>query len=935
MEFTPIGKRSARERRKTSPLRPSTKINIERPNKVVESFDNTVDNFSPTMNSFFDDTEPRVQESGATRLPLVRVPEPKQLIDNGTSIKQQQQQFESLKQENMGLKVRLFVWEKYYRQTPEQQKAMLDENIELRQKLVELTDDNKAVRRQLDRKDVDSGEKMAAEAGELRRHVDALARDVDARDLENTRLQQRVHELEAVARDQVELQRHVDGLERHVEELEHHVAELQAENRQLLAKVNSGQSQAENLRQQLETQQQQYDQHTHDVYSQHQAEAATEIASLKSLVDELTCKYDNAKNELERAQLDVEQLQADQHRHKNHRQQLADQLELAENQLQRKEAELAALNQQIRAMASKNDDDDTRDKRYQHQLETLVANERKMTETNRKLTETNRKLNKDIAELRDEIFTASKNSTSQLERQLAEQNKRLTYYEEEFERVERELERAQKAHRSAEQQAESLQQQLRALEAACEALQHDIAALGPREQGSAVDELEAFARDRLQAENHQLNTENHQLTTENRQLTTEIDRLKAQGHHLQELQRQIQQLHHQLETNDHVTDHMTHDHVHKLTMEINQLRQELKQERSQATGTSGRFMEQEYQRVVSERNQLRRELEDSYSLLRDVDTKYKKLQVSLHDKESLVDDMGLKLRDMKRDSRFSRLEDDDEKNSLIRANSKHINRIQSLETELESVRQEYTAKLAVSEAKIEVLTQKTQMPMTPDPQPVLSVVNLLEKQLDQSYKDKADAHKQLEVVRKQLEAVRQQLEAAQTEIAHVLDLNTTFEANEKTFQGQIADLEAANKAMAQDLAKVNGHRHKLVAKLKQKLQHQKTEQQIDRKIEDLSSQLRTTTLSTRRQDYRLQYYKLRLYDMNFKVNDLLWMYHYVRRTTPVHQTSLATVASGGATTCAPKFTVVAKMVLAMVRMRRRAAEANTTRQLMMDLKRRC
>lgn len=1047
LEFTPIGKPSKRTVPQFSPedkenQGPSYRLNhgkVLNQHMMDSSFDNTVDHFSPSQTL---QGAGRAREPGQHQDPLVRVqaqrvqPQPN-LIGGLTSIKEQQKQFDQLETENYNLKIKLATLTRYFDQSPEDQKDLINQNIDLKQQLMEAAKQMDRLNLELNdlkyesahptaskeeledrfhqeietlksnyvqllqEKDEQLGEySTKLERLEANHHHDysskfeAMERGFED-EIETIKLRYKdlieskdnqLRQMEDKLNSLQETSREVDGSEG----LKSRLNDLEWENQQLKEVVSDYKGDGEAFEElnsklkadfnhlnndmeakehelvQLKNEARRYkelydnmvdEQRGSSVSSDDLSRAKEEIILLRAKVDELDYKYQTAKSQLERSRKEAQDIVSQQYDGRYSTEKLQRQVDFMAKQLEDRDVIESKLRAQIDALINERPNIPKDNYHfYEAQIESLSAREAK-------LTEINKNLNGQIAQLKDEIYHLNSSSNTSdsrlnsLQRQVKELSEKLGYYEEEYEK-------AESSKKAADNALDELQARFSRLDSEYKVLEQDNVALvnqirnQQKNSDSALDQLEAFNKKKMELENIAMAQEIESLHGNIEKLKRELE-YEGANNNSEELKFEIRTLKREL---DLIKDN---DQVEFLEAEIKRLRKELsfEQERNRtqlpvnsdyrtSSSSNERFLENEYHRVTRERDQLQLNMDETTNRLRDLENKYKRAQFSLQDKETMIDDMQLRLRDMKRASKFESLEDDDEKAQLFKTNASNEAKIKVLQLEKQTLQQELESKMLVYQERIDLILKSQ---ASTNNEGSGSIISLLEKQLGDFKVLKAQLSDQLDESIKKQKELSADLEKAHKETSHLHDLNHSFERNERALKLENDQLEARIKSTTQELDKVTSHCHRLVTKLvdlRAKPEADKlTDKALQRRIDELNLKMNQTHISspTPRSssksvflEEQLKYYKAKLYDINMKANDLELMYSFVINSVknsnkllkndmdqlqrlgiyPDYQNPHKKVTFAG----------VAKLVLSMVRIKRRYERAEKRKRAIVELR---
>lgn len=1006
LEFTPIGKGVTVNTQSQgdfddnkSPLGPSNKLNygkVVNKDRMESSFDHTADHFSATINSMYNSpyhpsTTMQKELKPVDREPII--PQSNQLLSGGVvSIKQQQQEFNRLETENYNLKIKLATLSRYFDKTPDDQKQILNQNIDLKQQLMEYSREIDRLHRDMSEKNSNKEQDLQQELDTMRLQLKQILKEKDSMlDQQEDRLQ-KLQESLAQSQSQANhipddlldrlefLQSDNQSLRRNLDQTLDDNNKFQSSNSKLSGDINA-------LAQDLEEKDIQIDELQREVNrwkdryevlndeyrgfsnskQDNMTSAKEEIIDLKSKLDEMDYKYHAMKSQLERSQKEFKQSMTNQYGDKHNVESLTHKLELMSHELKMKDREESNLRAQISALINDKSKESNYNA-YSAQIDSLTKNEAR-------LSELNRQLNSDVTHLKDQLYDLQYNSQSQkhdskilsLQKDNNKLKEKLAYYEEEYSTVETAL-------RNAESDTSILQAKLSKLTSDYHELEQDNIAMTnelkelSRNNNSALSELEQLHKKRLEAENQQLSNQVDSLHFDIKQLQKELDiaKLDTGSDHLNiEIKKLRQELDSE-RTN-------THD---ELNYEIKQLRKDLQLEKERNLNNNfrqylqpnnDRFFEGEYHKLSFEKDQLQIMLDENTSKVKHLEMKIKKFQLIINDKENTIDDLETKLREMNRANKFSHLGNDDEKAELFRTKTNYESKLRMLELEKDGLKRDFDLQNQQLHDQINVLTRQLEKSLSSHhDNPASSIVALLENQLEEAYKSKNEASKSLREKSASESELKAKVEISTNEINQLTEKINTLLNNETILkqENQLLDTQVTN--ITQQLNDTRNHCNQLVSKITDLRSKASVDgnlklnnDYLQDKINDLSSKFAETDLNTNPNtnqttrslfyESQIKYYRAKLYDLNLKANDLQLMYGFtmnsIRNNKDFYKNGLLELSKSGIlsdqdnkglqeknTNSKISFALVAKFVLAMVKIKRRYERSEKRKRSIFELK---
>ncbi|CUM46710.1 uncharacterized protein AC631_04369 [Debaryomyces fabryi] len=928
------------------------------------SFDNTLDNFNTTINSFL--KQPISSKNTAASIPPKLYPERNHILNNGmNSIKEQQVENHKLETENYNLKIKLATLTRFFDQTPEEQRELVTQNIDLKQQLMESAREIKQLKEAITDLQYLSNKENSGNSAqnieEMRLEYKQLLNEREAKLSEYERQIMSMQEemvsnnnhrvsddlldkLEHLQLDNQSLRRQIDSLKITINQLEHDNDAVGNNFDDIHEQLESKDVQIRDLQADLSNWKEKYEflnseyRGSTDSNNDNLKQSKQEIMHLNSKIKDLEYKYMNAKNMLEQKDEDLNKMMESINGDKNIVDKLDRRIDSLTRQLKEKDKEEYNLRSQIKALLDQRTSNKDNDYQfYESEIESLKLKEKRVSEQNNKLRI-------EVSELQDQLYQINTNSNShdqrlkKLQEQKQELQDRLAYYENEYEILE-------KAFNNAELESDSLKsQQLKAderiinLENENQLLLKQLKSSSAKLNNSALLELENFNR--------------KQLETERKQLIEEVDSLKF------DLKR--------------VTNELEFA-KHNKPVDIN-----------------NQFLDSEYQKLLMEKNKLQFTADDNEIRFRELDAKCRKLQTIIDDKESIIENLEAKVREVDRNNKLKFLVEDDEKTELLKAKSNNESKMRLLQLENENLQKEFETQINFYKNKLEILLQRQEEDIYNNnhnkknyENQSSSIVLLLEKQLEDSQALRNEISQKLSDQIATNDDLKWKYEKLQKDNEQLVELSNAFDKNEKFVKLENSQLEMRMKKLTQELNNTTRHCSKLVNKVKEFKQRElinekyKTEDNdwnksrltskchdlqahnsyLQNKLDNINSKLASTYISSPSDNSKkiklleneLHYYRAKLYDINLRSNDLEIMYQFVMNAIknsnrlikndiikltqcgiyPDYASmNLQRIQKGDKLS----FKVLSKFVLAMVRIRRRSEKAEKRKIRLFELK---
>lgn len=980
LEFTPIGvskHRNLGSSRREEVIPPATtshsahisrrRLNEQKINQSFDesSFDNTLDNFNTTITSLM--KPPLSNKTNTTSIPHKLYPDRNNIVNNGmNSIKEQQVENHKLETENYNLKIKLATLTRFFDQTPEEQRELVTQNIDLKQQLMESTREMKQLKETITSlqylSNKENIEYSSEKIGDIKLEYERLLNEKDARlseyerqimnmqeDLATKRNSSAVSEelvdkLEHFQLENQSLRRQIDSLKVTVGQLEHenngignNFDDVHKELEEKNAHIRDLELDISNWKEKYEYLDSEYKGSTH-ANKDNLNLSKHEVMHLNSKIKDLEYKYMNAMDKLEQKDMKLEHMVADAQNQKDIIESLDNKVDSLTKELKEKDREENKLRTQIRSLLDQKTSSKSADNKfYESEIDLLKQKEEKVSEQNHKLRV-------EIAELQDQLYqiNTNTNGNEQTLKKLKKQNDglqdKLSYYENEYEILE-------KAFNNVELESDSLKsQQLKAdqriieLENENQILLKQIKNMPAKLNSSALLELENFNR--------------KQLETERRQLVEEVDSLKY------ELKR--------------VSD----------ALEFSK--------NSKPIDYKNQFLDSEYQKLLTEKNKLQLSADDNEIKYKELESKYRKLQTIIDDKESIIENMETKFREIERNNKMKFLVEDDEKTELLKAKSNNESRMRILQLENENLQKEFETQINFYKNKMELLLQRQDEGLYNEnhnkrsyENQSSSIITLLEKQLEDSQALRNEISLKLSQQIATNDDLRWKYEKIQRDNDQLVELSNALDKNEKFAKLENNQLEMKLKKLTQDLSNTTKHCSKLANKVKEFKQKELTNDRyksnesewhkssiarkcrelearnsyLQDKIRDFNSKQSSSHIysiadeskKVRLLENELHYYRAKLYDINIRSNDFEVMYQFVinaiKNSNRLIKNDIIKLTQCGiypdyASMNLQRiqkgdklsFKVLAKFVLAMVRIKRRSEKAEKRKLRLFELK---
>lgn len=1021
IDFTPIGKSNKNK------SKPSSHNIIELASPGNSTFDRTGDLFMDTTitTNFKQNAKPSTARSlnpTITRFGM----DHNNILNNGmTSIKEQQMENHKLETENYNLKIKLATLTKFLDQTPEEQRDLLNHNIDLKQQLTEASTEIRSLKESLrELQYLTNKENGEYEMSKFKEQYDEM---LDSKDDEIAKLER---ELQVIKADiinksthaenySLDLQDQLDGLKQEVDELtnENETLRLKLEDfkdkeddlkkvyedtlSQLEKERNNHDSEYEIVSKELKKVSKEYQDLKYDyevailkiqdtrveqdfkskeiietlrkdlkdsdheisnlqdeIYrwkskyetaqiestrarggsTKNMDELLSTQAQLRSLEDKMKTlekNYSSVKRELEAKEQEINRATTSMNtRNEVNLSKLESKVEQLTRELKEKDREEYNLRSQIQALikqSSQSEGSAENLKFYQTQFESLKARERNQREEINDLQTQINDLKLQIQNTRGDSDKFD-HRLSKLQTENKELIDKLEFYESEYSLLE-------KAYKDAELEIKTIKSDLVRLDLTCKQLEEENRKLLEQYRSaamtgdnfnsgkSALDELESFNRRKLEKEKQELIGEVNSMKHEINRMQSELEFAKSNQH--------------------------------------------IQQSSSIPYGVS------DFYKSGNERVNFTSVVEEREIRIRELESRSKRLERLINEKDTTIETLEFKIQEMDRAKKLNILMEDDEKTDLMKQKSTNSTKIKILQLENENLQQEFKAEIDYYKNKLNALSaEKRETAYKPERESSVSpsIVSLLERQLEESQKLRNDLSKKLEESMMTRDDILFKSERFQRENSQLVEAVTVLEKKESMYRKENLNLEEKIKSLTQEVNRANHNCTRLADKLREvkysennlrkeddmmvkKVQDlQSKNRLLSRDLDLLNSKMSSTHLSSSYEtarknlkDNELQYYKAKLYDMNLKANDLQIMNNFIlssiKNSNRLIKDDIIKLTRSGiypdyAAMRMDKlsgnkkltFKVLAKFVLALIRIKNRFEKAEKRKLQLFDLR---
>lgn len=1017
-------------------------------NTIMDSsFDDTTTNFHnitvtgirPQSNSM---NKPRnSQFSGGSKI-----------VDDGMySVKEQQNELQRLQTENYNLKIEVASLTKFLKQTPEEQRNMATENIELKQQLMESIRRIKELEVSVDKFKFNDKEnvsdQMVIDSIKLQYKQIIDERDDKIEELSNKieYLQNKqptishdvLDKLEYLQGDNQALRRKLDDLSsnlgkipedvlirlnnaneenqiltKKIEALKHQLEEAEEDNHQEAAHNRSFQSKIESLKEELqeshivrgnlldkinemESERSLFQDKIHDMELERNS-LDDKLHGIELQRDSLTTKLDHQRIEKDSLQSEMKALRQQLHNQKDDlisyeneaqnwkekfraldveydgvantrnsainslKQELINLQDSKENEIRKLKRQVSLLSEdleesknkemnfkaQLKAAVNSKADASTRskDEFYESEINALKTKEAKFVNEINQLKE-------ELAEFQDRAYQSNVDSGRyhSLQKDHTDLLDRIAYYEKEYslvqdalENAEAEIESLKKSKNMAIEQLEEENKNKKVTIAQLEEENSQLRRLGPTDNAEVYD-IEKAAKRRAEQEKQQL--------------IEEVDNLKFQ---LRRIQKELE-----------------FEKANKSS--------------PRASGNNS-YLESEVQKLSKEKNLLKLARNEDEIEIGELKSKCNKLQSVIGDKESLIESLESRIRDLNKQFKLHSLSDDRKSEDAFEIRKTYTHKLKQLEYEYEKLEADYKNQAAYYENKINEVydmqlknnfRKDSENHVSPSPITVLLEQQLqhsrtlndgLSKKLSDAISNESKLSRELSEIRSSLSEIVDKNEMLLKEKSDLEDVVNNFETDSKILKSENSRLELKTKNLTNELNISFKHCTKLANKLHEIdvnglknsslqeediLKAKRNNAYLRKQIDTLNQKLAFVKYSPppspknapeeQLLKHQLQYYRAILHDMNLKYNDLSTMNDFIMKAIKNSNQSmkddlvklarcgiypdyssmdLQKLRNGGKIS----FKIIAQFVLAMVKIKRRKEKAETRRMKLKELK---
>lgn len=983
-EFTPIGKRRPQER--SLPPAPRVALNSDKisNSQIDTTFENTDDTETQTLmrlptGAMSSVNLPKNQRSGGLFDGFFKQKD-RIVGDNGGLVQEINQRLETLQQENYNLKFEVATLTKYMRKTPEEQRNMVYENMELKQKLARALEE-------LERLGTDTrAESSAVDAikllyKEAMAEKDDLIGDLKAQvaqmrlELSKSQIPEEFYaRLETLQNDNQLLRRQLSDS---ASKRDFSQNELQEQNNDLKAQVH--QLQLQQLKVPLDANEQILSLENECKTLQRKLrEAVEDLRLVEGQKEALEEKHRGSKAEKDALELRVDALNYEKKTLLDEKASLEAMVKLIRSQAPGKEKQIDELHTEmnkLNASASRRDVQLTEAKAEVRELKNRI-----------------RTLEDEVLEKQHEADRLSRKN-DHLEKELASNNSLDRF---------RAVNINDGASKILEDQIDELHRSMQRLKAEKRDLEDVIVDLENRlAKGSYLHNDQQYVLDELNERVSFYEKEYSSLVDENERNTIKYnslrDDLEAKELQLEQLKADLRSAQRDLLRNDSVyleiEKKRAEERVYRLEHQIEALNTHYRQLERDADESK-----KSYDLVIEEKERLANELHEMESRVRDNKISQTKLETAVRDKEEVIDALESRLRSLNRDYRSKSYVEEShgvraemtyelqslqrEKERMEREKERLEREKERLERELERLQKELNDQQRYYENKLDVFKERARVDAVPDDS---AMVALLESQLEEAKKEiklleqkqnelrKNELSTALDDYRERIAELESRNSSSQKDKSKLKEVIDTLETEMKILASEKTQLEVRARNLDLELTKTTRHCNRLARKIndldtaefksssrnaEDVLRAKKANSQLQAHIDSLNDKLAQASISNHFQsssesrrsntELRLQlnellFYKAKLYDLQTKAKDLALVHSMVmsslRNADAEFRNELAKTALLGVHPDVekqphkkPTFKVVAQFVLAAVRLRMRHEKAVARSQQLLQLR---
>lgn len=916
LEFTPIGKRLGRGENNAQRVSPLGRYS----GNNDTTFDTTEEFTGKTR---FSEQSPRLSQQGtkATSQVLPNNGLAKDFIvgETGTSVQSLNGQIDKLHKENYNLKFEVASLTQYLKGTPEEQQQVVFENMELKKQLRDALNTPQNV---LEKGVIDEIKRL---------HIDAIS----LKDSEINRLQEEIRRLAnklPVTKVPQELYDRLESLQVENQSLRREVADesrgkeyayVQENNNELSKKLKMAEARQSDMTgeiaalkeklsecaRDLETAEKQRDQGLERIWK---AEKATK--SMQEEIDEL--KEQNrhlTSGENGKTRYMEEQLQGQIRRLKETLKKSSGDYE---DQIEKRSREISELRQEIRRLEGTIRDHEQESERAKRRIASL---EQSLQEK------------QDMASFRREKTILDNTSAKKM-------------YEDEIHDLQQQVEGLKADKWSLETEMAKFEEEARTASFRCDTLEKETAEFQQKfdfyEKEYAVLAEEVDQKDqRLRALENLLLMKDADLRFAERGGFGDYEKIR-----MEEKQAQLER------------------HVETLEQQIKKGQNDLDDARKLA------------EKLASEKQQAVSDSFDQTLKVRDLQAMQSKLETKIRDKEEIIEALETRLRHVSHDFRIKSYSDD---KYGVRADLEY--EVTSLQRDKARIEKELSQQQSYYESKISSLSEKYRQELNANES---AIVALLEGQLEDARKEiralttkEKDLQAEIDTLNKknrnsdlqdQIWSLEERLRTAHKDKSRLQQVIDTLETDERILQLEKTQQELKIKNLDLELSKTTRHCHRLAKKLNdmdiveyrnsfkdadELLKAKKANSLLQAQVDQLTRKLSSFRVGTPKNKSALEnklaqnellFFKAKLYESQMKLKDLWLVNSFVmtsiKNADEAFKNELAKTALIGIFPDFEEprkkvtFKVVAKFVLASVRMRKRAEKADIRRSQLLQLR---
>lgn len=881
------------------PLRENNRDNDAYDQNIMDSsFDQTTDNFNESYNVF---TKPQkdiyIDQNRPKNSHLI---DENMLINNGaSSIKEQEIRSRELERENYNLKIKLATLQRFYDQTPEEQQELLSENILLKRRLAESLEELDGIKRpqvnlhnnEESSQNLDFEMKIKELHSEYKEIIEEKDRALSQNSHRVEMLEKELNDINRVHGNErqfanQEVNNLINDSKKEIDQLNNEINHLKASNQKLRLtnnvlqeEVSELKSDRRQLQEKIESLKLDLAKSNHEldlIESKHMAdkdlidEDQHRLSQIQNEVKYWKQEYNSLKSEIGNREHEIEDLKFQIKEYKEKVGLSRDTLNEHQLKLERFTEENKLLNKRIMTLEENIKQREDEEFRLRDQISNLLRdkqnndNSKYYEQEIRSLRKKEDELNNKISLLTQDLENTSKVNNSsnsekinKLQEQVFEQKNRISFYETEYEKLEKEFENS-KAEISRKES--KLNDNKRRIDTLQEEIQFLEQQLEGKSNNSALLELESMSRKKIE-------TERAFLEESNKKLNEEIE---SMSYNLKALQRELDN-ERRLKN-----DSFSNSEYEALLRRYNELQDTLKEN------------EINYRRKIQEVSNFGINHTGISNINNSYEIEYHKVLLENHQLQNRIKELEIKLMtdEANKNMTIQKLERkiyeinnninefDNEKTDLIRQSSEKELKLKKLERELENITKDHQNDISYYKDRISNLEKKMKENIHKDGED--SIQLLLEVQLEDVKRLKTELSKKLNEIIQVNESLADDVKLLKEENENYSQLVSKYEKQEKVLKLDTNKLEIQNKSLIAEEKKLNGYIEKLVEKIKQLKSKEYSNNRVD-----LNHQLSNLSLTSKHQQEirllsnELKYYKAKLYDINMKANDLQLMYSLV------------------------------------------------------------